>query len=106
MFDALETSIAVQEQLAPLEAKIRQHRKTLAEQIAKAVDSIALNLAEGRCRAGQDRVNHFRIAAGSAGELTAGLRLAQVRGYITAAEYAAIDESLDRVRAMLWALTH
>ena len=45
-------------------------------------------------------------AAGSAAELTTALRIAAARGYITRAKHAAIEVPLDRVRAMLWKLTH
>jgi hypothetical protein len=41
-----------------------------------------------------------------ASELTAALRIACARRYIAPAELAAVDASLDRVRAMLWRLTH
>jgi hypothetical protein len=34
------------------------------------------------------------------------LRIARGRGYISAAEYGAVEVVLDRVRAMLWRLTH
>jgi hypothetical protein len=30
------------------------------------------------------------------------LRIARARGYITPADFAAVDAALDRVRAMLW----
>ena len=106
MFDALETSHAVMDQLAAVEPKIRMRRKSLADQIGRAAESVCLNIAEGRMRAGLDQPDLFRRAAGSASELTAALRIARSRGYITAADYAAVDVWLDRVRAMLWRLTH
>jgi four helix bundle protein len=105
-FDALEMSLTVLDLLAPMERKIRLRRKSLADQIQRAAESVALNLSEGRERAGLDRPDLFRRAAGSAAELTTALRIARSRGCITHAEYAAIDASLDRVRAMLYGLTH
>jgi four helix bundle protein len=105
-FDALEASLSVLEQLAPVEAKLRQRRKSLADEVGRAAESVALNISEGAERAGLDRPDFFRRAAGSASELTTALRIARARGIITAAEYAAIDAPLDRVRAMLWRLTH
>ena len=57
-------------------------------------------------RAGLDKADLYRKAAGSAGELTTALRIARARRYISDADYAAIDAALDRVRAMLWRLTH
>jgi four helix bundle protein len=106
MFDTLEMSLTVLEQLAPLEPKVRLRRKSLADQIGRAAESIALNVGEGRERAGLDRADFYRRAAGSASELTTALRIARARGYISAAEFAAVDAVLDRVRAMLWRLTH
>jgi four helix bundle protein len=106
MFDALEASLSVLEQLAPLEGKIRQRRKSLADEIVRASESVALNISEGRLRAGLDRPDFYRRAAGSASELTTALRIARARGIITAADFAAVDKDLDRVRAMLWRLTH
>jgi four helix bundle protein len=106
MFDTLEMSLTVLEQLAPVETKIRQRRKSLADEIGRAAESVALNISEARQRAGLDRADLFRRAAGSASELTTALRIARARGYITLADFAAVDATLDRVRAMLWRLTH
>ena len=101
MFDTLEMSLTVLEQLAPLEPKLRQRRKSLADEVGRAAESIALNVSEARQRAGLDRADLFRRAAGSASELTTALRIAQARGCITSADFAAVDAVLDRVRAML-----
>jgi four helix bundle protein len=106
MFDTLEMSLTVLEQLAPLEPKLRQRRKSLADEIGRAAESIALNVSEARQRAGLDRADLFRRAAGSASELTTALRIARARGYITTTDFTAVDAVLDRVRAMLWRLTH
>ena len=106
MFDTLEMSLTVLDQLALLEPKIRQRRKSLADEIGRAAESVAFNISEARERIGLDKPDIYRRAAGSASELTTGLRVARARGYITATEFAAIDASLDRVRAMLWRLTH
>jgi len=106
MFDTLEMSLAVVELLAPLESKIRQRRKSLADEIGRAAESVALNVSEARQRAALDRADLFRRAAGSASELTTALRIARARGYITPADFAAVYATLDRVRALLWRLTH
>ncbi|MEZ4358995.1 MAG: four helix bundle protein [Kofleriaceae bacterium] len=105
-FDVLEASLSVMERLTPVEAKLRQRRKSLADQVGRAAESVSLNISEARERAGLDRADLFRRAAGSASELTTALRIAQLRGYITAADFATVDATLDRVRAMLWRLTH
>lgn len=106
MFDALEISLKVLELLAPIETKLRRARKSLADEVARAADSIALNLAEGSRRTGLDRPNFFRLASGSARELTTALRIARARGIITDADFASVDAPLDKVRAITWRLTH
>ena len=45
-FYALEFALAAIDQLAPVEAKLRKRRKSLADQAARAADSVALNLSE------------------------------------------------------------
>ena len=106
MFDCLEVSLDVMDRVAAVEAKVRGKRKSLADEIGRAAESVSLNISEGRMRAGLDKADLYRKAAGSAGELTTALRIARARRYITAADYDAIDAALDRVRAMLWRLTH
>ena len=105
-FDTLEMSLTVLDRVAEVEPKIRAKRKSLANEIGRAAESIALNVSEGSQRAGLDKPDLYRRAAGSARELTTGLRIAKSLRYITAADYDTIDAALDRVRAMLWRLTH
>jgi four helix bundle protein len=105
MFDALETSLKVLEQLAAIETRIRLKNLSLARQLADASESIALNLGEGQRRRGGDQRRHYEMAFGSASETTVALRIAVAKRYITADELAAVDVTLDRVRAMLWRLT-
>ena len=62
MFDVLEMSLTVMDLLAGLEAKVRLRRKSLADQIGRAAESIALNVSEGRERAGLDRADLYRRA--------------------------------------------
>lgn len=102
MFDALEMSLVVLEQLVAIEPRIRRHNGELGKQLAKASQSIALNVAEGGGREDGDKRRHYEIAKGSAREVTAALRVAVLKGYITRDEFAAIDAPLDRVRAMLY----
>src|SRR4029077_11488484 len=45
MFDTLEMSLSVLEQLAPVETKIRQRRKSLADEVGRAAESVALNVS-------------------------------------------------------------
>ena len=52
----------------------------LQNQARRAADSVCLNLAEGCYRDGKDRLQHFRIAAGSAAEACAVLDLLDLQG--------------------------
>jgi four helix bundle protein len=105
-FDALEAAVSMVEALGPVEAKVRARRKSLADEVGRAGESVALNISEGRMRAGLDRADLYRRAAGSAAELTTALRIARARGYVSAGDVATVEQLLDRVRAMLWRLTH
>ena len=126
MFEALEMSLEVLERLATVETRIRGKSRDLAGPLARASESVALNLGEGRRRRDGDRRRHYddragegtggeaapvsptarsHASAGSASEVTVALRIAVAKRYITTAEHAAVDEPLDRVRAMLYRLT-
>ncbi len=80
---------------------------SLAVQLRRAAASVSLNLAEGRRRTGKDRDSHlWRVAAGSANEVVAALRVAEAFGYLTDDAAAPSLALCDRVLAMLWRLTH
>jgi four helix bundle protein len=76
----------------------------LADQATRAVTSVPLNLAEGNGRFGRDRVQHFRIAYGSAKEASAALRLLVGTKAVPVEAGQAVLEALDRVQAMTWRL--
>ena len=104
-FLALELSYDVIGALqAPL-ARIAAADGSLADQLRRAAQSVALNLAEGSGRAGRDRTRCYRIAQGSHLEARANLRIAERSGYLAADEFAAVDRLADRLAGMLWALT-
>ena len=105
MFDALEVSLSVLQQLGPVEERVARRSAHLARQMSRAAESCALNLGEGRLRRGGDARRHDEIAAGSASEVTTALRVVAVRGYATADELASVEQLLDRLRAMLYRLT-
>jgi four helix bundle protein len=65
-----------------------------------------LNVSEGNRRKGKDRLHLFRVAAGSADEVVACLRVAEAFGYLGADATARTLGFCDRVLAMLWRLTH
>ncbi|MEW6745422.1 MAG: four helix bundle protein [Planctomycetota bacterium] len=105
-FDVLELSLEVVRRLCQPLARLRQSDPKLFDQMRRAASSVPLNLAEGSRRHGKDRLQLYRIAAGSADELRTALRVALAWGEL---DHSAIAEPLallDRVLAMLWRLTH
>ena len=104
-FDALEVSLDVIRSLRLPLRRIRRHDGRLDQQIRSAASSIALNLSEGTRRVGKDQKHLWRIAAGSAEEVRAALRVAQAWGDLGADEVAVTLELLDRVLAMLRRMT-
>src|SRR5690606_38482651 len=69
--DAYDRSIDLLRTLSPLFASIAARDASLADQLQRAAQSVPLNIAEGARRTGRDRANRFRIAMGSAAEVTA-----------------------------------
>ena len=61
-------------------ARFPRREGALKDQAQRAADSVALNLAEGCCREGKDRLYHFRVAMGSASECCAVFDLVDVAG--------------------------
>jgi four helix bundle protein len=103
-FETLDIAHSIIVSLRRLLEEIGREDPDLARQVRRAAQSIVFNVAEGGGRGGRDRRRHWRYAAGSAAEVDAGLRIAVALGYVGDA-----DEPLallDRVRAMLWRLTH
>jgi four helix bundle protein len=105
-FDALDTTLQLVAALRTPLARVQQHDRDLAGQLRRAASSVALNLGEGQRRAGADRRQHFRIAAGSAAEVDTALRVAVAWGYLDATALAEAQALIDRVLAMTWRLTH
>ncbi len=76
----------------------------LADQARRAACSVPLNLAEGHGRFGRDRLQHYRIAYGSAKEAGNALEMLAAGGFVDREAAARAAEVLDRVRAMTWRL--
>jgi four helix bundle protein len=104
-FHAHEVAMEMAAALRPcLEALARRDRD-LECQLRRAAASVVLNIAEGSGRWGKDRIQHYRIAAGSAAEAKAALGLARVWGFVEASAAQVPEGLLVRVQAMLWRLT-
>ena len=83
---------------------VRGHRD-LVDQLTRAIESVALNLAEGSGRAGRDRSYHYTVAYGSAGESATAIRLLAAYGVIPAACADDLIVRIDGVRAVCWRLS-
>jgi len=105
-FHALEVALLCIRQLREPLRRLQARDPRLARQIRDAANSVTLNLGEGRRRRGADRTHHYRIAAGSADEVLVGLRAAEAWGHVDSRSVAPALESLDRLLAMLFRLTH
>jgi four helix bundle protein len=80
--------------------------RSLADQVVRSASSVPANLAEGHGRIGRDRLQHWRIAYGSAKEVDSHLRLLVVAGVIDSDRAVAALRLFDEVRAMTWRLLH
>ena len=80
--------------------------KFLADQARRAACSVPLNVAEGHGRVGRDRLQHYRIAYGSAKEASSALEMLASGRFVDVVEAARAAALLDRVRAMTWRLMH
>ena len=89
--------------LRPVLGQLKKSDRALADQLRRAASSVVLNIAEGNRRSGQDRLQFFRIAAGSAAEVRAALEVARAWGHL--GPCADVEVLLDRVLAMLWKLS-
>src|SRR5512142_671406 len=105
-FQVLEVAIELVAALRAPVAAIAARDPDLARQLRRAAASVPLNISEGNQRRGGDRLHHFRIAAGSAAETLAGPRVALAFGYAEADGLTIALALCDRVKAMLWQLTH
>ena len=105
-FDCLDASYQlITDLVTPIE-KLSKRNPKLNVQLTTASTSVALNVSEGRGRAGKDRRHHWRIASGSAQEVVAILEVSERLGYFTADDTSAARHTLTRLQQMLWRMTH
>ena len=77
----------------------------LADQMRRAMASVALNIAEGASSQGRNRNARYFNALGSAREVGSALEVARAFGYVGEVDATLVDE-LDRIRATLYRLLH
>jgi four helix bundle protein len=95
-----ERARRVVRELAPLLHTIREHDKSLADQLKRAAQSVVLNIAEGRGNDAGNAKARFSTACGSTKEVRAVLNVASDWGYIESRMATHLDEKLDEVCAI------
>lgn len=85
-FRVLDESIAFAASCERIASVLRRRGcdQSLASQLSRAADSVALNLAEGVGVRGARRAYHYRIALGSGREAVTAIRLAIAKGRVSA----------------------
>lgn len=87
---------------APILVGIEEHDRSLADQMRRALASLALNLNEGVGSQRGNRRLRFETACGSAKESRSAYEVAAAFGYI--ALDAALVDRLDRIATTAWRL--
>jgi len=101
IYDRARTAV---QELAPLLHMIREHDRSLADQLKRAAQSVVLNIAEARGNDAGNARARFSTACGSAKEVRAALNVASDWGYIESHMATHLDEKLDEVCAITWCL--
>ena len=91
-------------ELVPVLHIVREHDKSLADQLKRAAQSVVLNIAEGRGNDAGNARARFSTACGSAKEVRAALNVASDWGYIETHMATHLDHRLDEVCAITWVL--
>jgi four helix bundle protein len=105
-FQAFEFSLELIRSLDQALGILDRRDTDLARQLRRAAASVSLNLSEGNRRNGKDRIHLWRVAAGSADEVAASLRVAEAFGYLQGSAIAKSLALCDSLLAILWRLTH
>ena len=80
---------------------VARHDAALADQMRRAMASVALNIAEGSGSQGKNRNARYYNALGSAREVGSALEVARAFGYVGDVD-AGLVARLDRIRATLY----
>jgi four helix bundle protein len=106
VFQVEEYAVELNELVQPLVWRMQRRDKALADQLSRAVASVALNIAEGNGSDPGNKRARFFTALGSARETRTALRLGVARRYFFIEDAGNSLRLLDRILAILWSLTH
>ena len=84
---------------------VARYDASLADQMRRAMASVALNIAEGAGSQGKNRNARYFNALGSAREVTSALEVAHAFGYLSDLDVRLIAR-LDHIRATLHRVVH
>ncbi len=98
----LDSVLQLVQQARPLVDAVAKRDRELASQVRRALNSVALNVAEALGNGGGNTRLRLQSALGSLYEARAGLRLAVAWGYVSAEECAQILAANDRLGARLY----
>ncbi len=101
---AHEKALAAAGDAIALALRVPAPLKSIADQVIRAANSVAANLAEGQGRIGRDRMHFWRIAYASAREVDSHLQLLVRAGVVDSRRAAKALATFDEVRAMTWRL--
>ena len=106
MLVAEQVALEVIRDIRPLLEQVRRQDRGLFDQMRRAASSVVLNIGEGQASDGGNARARYAMAAGSAREVSAALRVAVAWGYVGEGAAQGIEMKLDRVRRTLWGLRH
>lgn len=105
-FRALDLALEAAGQAVALAGKVPPRLRSLSDQLIRSASSVPANLAEGHGRNGRARLNHYRIAYGSAKEVDVHLRILVASGAVDSTQAQEVMALFDRVRGMVWRLAY
>ena len=101
MLKITDTAIECCADVGRIARMVAEYDRSLADQMRRAMASVALNTSEGCGVSGGNARQRFRTALGSAREVETALRVARAFGYVKEIDGALLNR-LDRIRAVLW----
>ena len=102
----VDTAVDVVRDVAGAVHGVRGRHADLVDQLLRASESVALNLAEGAGRTGRDKPYHYGVAYASAGEAVTAIRLLAACRALDPGAASDLQRRLDQVRAISWRLIH
>ncbi|MCB9612001.1 MAG: four helix bundle protein [Sandaracinus sp.] len=105
-FQALDLSYDLIAALPDVIRAVSRRDRSLADQLRRAAQSVALNLAESTGHEAGNRRQRIRSAFGSAQETKTALRIARGWRYVDAADAERAYVLADRIAGACWRLLH